>query len=97
MLEHDDLLSPTSSSSKPGIYTYNRISIADFTKQLKRSNAQIAPSHKAKVGIQYENFKSAFTEHEQAIIDQCLETEFFENVDNDDGEMNLLSNDDKGK
>ncbi|APD86792.1 hypothetical protein BM527_12200 [Alteromonas sp. Mex14] len=95
MLEHDDLLSPTSSSSKPGIYTYNRISIADFTEQLKRSNAQIAPSHKAKVGIQYENFKSAFTEHEQAIIDQCLETEFVEKVDDDDGKMNLLSNDDK--
>ena len=97
MLEHDDLLSPTSSSNKPGIYTYNRISIADFTEQLKRSNAQIASPHKAKVGIQYENFKSAFTEHEQAIIDQCLEKEFFENVDDDDGEMNLLSNDGKGK
>ncbi len=73
MLEHDDLLAPISSSNKPGIFIYNRISIEDFTKQIARANARIAPAQKAKVAIGQDNFSSAFTEHEQAIIDQFVQ------------------------
>lgn len=72
MLEHDDLLTPISSSNKPGIFIYNRISIGDFTKQIARANARLAPAQKAKVAIGQDNFSSAFTEHEQSAIEQFV-------------------------
>jgi len=97
MLEHDDLLSPTSSTSKPGIYTYNRISIAEFTEQLKRSNAQLAPSKKAKLGIQYDNFARAFTEHEQGIIDQLLQSDVSEYPEKNEPGLSFFSNDEKSR
>lgn len=71
MLEHDDLLTPTS-SNKPGVFTYNRISITDFIDQLTLSNEKIAQSQKAKITVGNENFESAFTEHEQSIIEKYI-------------------------
>jgi len=73
MLEHDDLLTP-STSGKPGIYTYNRISINDFIKQLTVANEKIAPSQKAKITVGNENFETAFTEHEQSVVDKFIAT-----------------------
>ncbi|WP_394223177.1 hypothetical protein [Alteromonas gracilis] len=71
MLEHDDLLTPTL-SGKPGIFTYNRISINDFINQLTLSNEKITQSQKAKIAVGHENFEAAFTEHEQSIIEQFI-------------------------
>jgi len=87
MLEHDDLLTP-SSSGKPGIYTYNRISINQFTEQLANANARISPAERKKITVGFDNFSTAFTEHEQSIIDTFIEPE--KEIKNDvEGNANL--------
>ena len=83
LLEHDDLLTPTTSSGRAGVYTYNRISIAEFTQQLAAANARLASKDRRKITVGFDNFNTAFTEHEQqaieAIIGTPLENESLEN------------------
>lgn len=83
LLEHDDLLTPTTSSGRAGVYTYNRISIAEFTQQLATANARLASKDRRKITVGFDNFNAAFTEHEQqaieAIIGTPLENESLEN------------------
>lgn len=83
LLEHDDLLTPTTSSGHAGVYTYNRISIAEFTQQLAAANARLASKDRRKITVGFDNFNTAFTEHEQqaieAIIGTPLENESLEN------------------
>ena len=74
MLEHDDLLTP-STSGKPGIHTYNRISINQFTQQLANANARLAPTEKKKITVGFDNFSTAFTAHEQSVIDALIQPE----------------------
>lgn len=73
LLEHDDLLTPTTGSGKPGVFTYNRISPAQFTRQLARANERIAPPLRRAIPVHPDNFNSAFTEHEQTVIDGFLD------------------------
>jgi len=72
LLEHDDLLTPSIGGKKEGVYTYNRISIEDFTQQLARANERIAPPMRKSIPVHSDNFKTAFTEHEQTVIDVML-------------------------
>lgn len=72
LLEHDDLLTPSVGSKKEGVYTYNRISIKEFTQQLERANERIAPPMRKAIPVHSDNFKTAFTEHEQKAIDVLL-------------------------
>ncbi|WP_232306405.1 hypothetical protein [Alteromonas macleodii] len=91
MLEHDDLLTPAS-LSKPGIFTYNRISLNDFISQLALANEKLANGQKATVSVGHQNFETAFTDHEQSIIEQFIKHD--ETVFNKDGRQRLLT--DKG-
>lgn len=72
LLEHDDLLTPSIGGKKEGVYTYNRISIEDFTQQLARANERIAPPMRKSIPVHSDNFKTAFTEHEKTVIDVVL-------------------------
>lgn len=72
LLEHDDLLTPVSAGGQGGAFTYNRISLAAFTDQIARSNARIAPKGKYAITVGGDNFSTAFTEHEQGVIDTLL-------------------------
>ncbi|MFD3389610.1 hypothetical protein [Alteromonas macleodii] len=91
MLEHDDLLTPAS-LSRPGIFTYNRISLNDFINQLALANEKLANGQKATVSVGHQNFETAFTDHEQSIIEQFIKHD--ETVFNKDGRQRLLA--DKG-
>lgn len=91
MLEHDDLLTPAS-LSKPGIFTYNRISLNDFISQLALANEKLANGQKATASVGHQNFETAFTDHEQSIIEQFIKHD--ETVFNKDGRQRLLT--DKG-
>jgi|TARA_A200000159_G_scaffold162691_1_gene187112 hypothetical protein len=84
LLEHDDLLTPSIGSKKEGVYTYNRISIEDFAQQLVRANERIAPPMRKSIPVHSDNFKTAFTEHEQSVIDVVLG----HNVDQNHTEQN---------
>ena len=74
LLEHDDLLSPITSSGRAGIYTYNRISIAEFTQQLVAANARLVSKDRHKITVGFDNFNTAFTEHEQQAIEAIIGT-----------------------
>lgn len=74
LLEHDDLLSPTTSSGRAGVYTYNRISIAEFTQQLVAANARLVSKDRHKITVGFDNFNTAFTEHEQQAIEAIIGT-----------------------
>ncbi|CAA0286894.1 conserved hypothetical protein [Alteromonas alvinellae] len=91
MLEHDDLLTPAS-LSKPGTFTYNRISLNEFISQLALANEKLANGQKATVSVGHQNFETAFTDHEQSIIEQFIKHD--ETVSNKDGRQRLLT--DKG-
>ena len=91
MLEHDDLLTPAS-LSKPGIFTYNRISLNDFISQLALANEKLANGQKSTVLVGHQNFETAFTDHEQSNIEQFIKPD--ETVFNKDERQRLLT--DKG-
>ena len=91
MLEHDDLLTPAS-LSKPGIFTYNRISLNDFISQLALANEKLANGQKATVSVGHQNFETAFTDHEQSIIEKFIKHD--ETVFNKDGRQRLLTDKD---
>ena len=74
LLEHDDLLSPITSSGRAGVYTYNRISIAEFTQQLVAANARLVSKDRHKITVGFDNFNTAFTEHEQQAIEAIIGT-----------------------
>lgn len=71
-LEHDDLLTSASAGGQDGAFTYNRISLVAFTDQIARANARIAPKGKHAITVRGENFSTAFTDHEQGVIDTLL-------------------------
>lgn len=72
LLEHDDLLSPSLSHSKEGVFTYNRVSIAQFTQQIQEANAKLAHAYKKTISVKQENFTNAFTDHESTIINGII-------------------------
>ncbi|MBE1301931.1 MAG: hypothetical protein GJ680_18750 [Alteromonadaceae bacterium] len=72
LLEHDDLLSPTLSHTKEGVFTYNRVSIAQFTQQIQQANAKLANVYKKAISVKHDNFTNAFTDHENQIINDIL-------------------------
>jgi len=73
LLEHDDLLSPSLSSAKAGVYTYNRVSITDFTAQIEQANARLGARYRRAISVNPENFDSAFTTHESEVIEALLD------------------------
>ena len=75
LLEHDDLLTPTTSSGRPGVFTYNRISIAEFTQQIAAANARLSGKDKPAITVGFDNFNTAFTEHEQQTIEAIIGTQ----------------------
>ena len=72
LLEHDDLLSPTLSHNKAGVFTYNRISIQEFTQQIMTVNARLAAPLRRAISVKAENFDTAFTAHEKQQIDSLI-------------------------
>ena len=72
LLEHDDLLSVSLNSAKEGVFTYNRVSVEDFSAQITQANAKLSDRFRKAINVQKDNFDSAFTEHENTIIEGVL-------------------------
>lgn len=70
LLEHDDTLSAT--NNKLGVFTYEQISIAQFTAQIALANGRVKKSLKSSVSVKSENFDSRFTEHEKQSIETVI-------------------------
>ena len=73
LLEHDDLMTPTRGGTASGKFIYNRISPNQFVQQLARANQRIEAPLRRAIPVHPDNFNSAFTEHEQRVIEQVLE------------------------
>lgn len=71
MLEHDDLLSLTS-TQKEGVFTYPNISLPQFVRQIELANAAVAPDYRRQLSVKQDNFATAFTEHETQVIEHLL-------------------------
>lgn len=72
LLEHDDLLSPSLHHAKEGVYTYNRISIEEFTQQISDANARLSGKFRQAINVKADNFDTAFTEHETEQIERLI-------------------------
>ena len=77
------------------LYPFGRAqakSTIDFINQLALANEKLANGQKATVSVGHQNFETAFTDHEQSIIEQFIKHD--ETVFNKDGRQRLLA--DKG-
>lgn len=73
MLEHDDLLTSSLIQPKAGQFIYNRITVEQFTQQIKIANKRISEDLRKKVLINQDNFDSPFTEHESEEIERLID------------------------
>lgn len=73
LLEHDDLLTSSLIQPKAGQFIYNRITVEQFTQQIKIANKRISEDLKKKVLINQDNFDSPFTEHESEEIERLID------------------------
>lgn len=72
LLEHDDLLTPSLDTSKNGVYTYNRVSIEQFVRQIEQANAHLSAKYRQAISVKPDNFDTAFSEHEAQVIEGFL-------------------------
>ncbi|TMP80038.1 hypothetical protein CWB73_12225 [Pseudoalteromonas phenolica] len=73
LLEHDDLLTSSLIQPKAGQFIYNRITVEQFTQQIKIANKRISEDLRKKVLINQDNFDSPFTEHESEEIERLID------------------------
>ena len=73
LLEHDDLLTSSLIQPKAGQFIYNRITVEQFTQQIKIANKRISEDLRKKVLINQDNFNSPFTEHESEEIERLID------------------------
>jgi hypothetical protein len=72
LLEHDDLLSPSTHAGKEGVFTYNRISVEQFTTQITNANKRLGEQYRKAISVNPENFDTAFTQNEQNELEKLI-------------------------
>ncbi len=73
LLEHDDFLTSSLIQPKAGQFIYNRITVEQFTQQIKIANKRISEDLRKKVLINQDNFEGPFTEHESEEIERLID------------------------
>lgn len=75
LLEHDDLMSPSRIGTKAGIFTYHRVSVEQFTRQIRSANEKITGALRKSIYVRPDNFDTSFTEHETQQLEKLVAIE----------------------